>query len=283
MGSLNGRVNWARASTLTLVLAGQIVLSAPVMATSSGAIAQSYTAASASIAEGTLLSLTAADSGTVELAQAGTNAVNLVGVAAQSPLVELSDASAGSAQVVVGGSTLALVSDINGPIAVGDKITDSPLAGIGMKATESGEIVGVAQASLNSVTTQTKSVSSKNGRQVSVKVGLVPVAVSPAYYSVPQVASLSGIVPPALQTAADSLTGHPVSPIRVLVATLALLVGLVIAVVMLATSIRSEIVSLGRNPLARNSLLRGLVDVLIAAAGILLVTLATAVALVWTS
>ncbi len=274
---------WAALGMLQVTFVSLYWPAMPVSAASTGAISQSYTAASSNIAQGTLLSLTSSGSGTVEPAQAGTTATNLVGVAAQSPLVELSDAGKNSVQVVVSGSTLALVSDINGPVVVGDKITISPLDGIGMKATQSGATIGVAQTSLSSVTTATRTVSGKDGHQVSIKVGLVPVAVNVTYYPAAQSGSLSTIVPPVLQSAANSLAGRQVAPVRVLLAALALVLGFIITVVMLTTSIRSEIVSLGRNPLARRTLLRALIDVLIAACGVLLVSLAAAVAVVWTN
>lgn len=261
----------------------QLLPAAGANAAGSGAISQSYTTTSPDIAQGTLLSLTAAGSGAVEPAQAGTGATNLAGVAVQSPLVELSNAGKNSVQVAVGGVAPALVSDINGAVAVGDKITISPLDGIGMKATQSGVTIGIAQASLHSVHTVTKTVAGKNGHQVSVTIGLVPVAVNVTYYPAVQSGSLSTIVPPVLQSAADSVAGRQVAPVRVLLAALALFLGFIITVVMVTTSIRSELVSLGRNPLARNTLLRALTDVLIAACGVLLVSLAAAIAVVWTN
>lgn len=263
------------------IVAAFFAITGVALAAGDGAISQSYTATSA-IAQGTLLSLTASGSNTVEAAQSGTKTANLVGVAAESPLVELSANGKNSVQVVVGGATPALVSDINGPVKAGDKITVSPINGVGMKATTAAATVGVAQASLSSVATVTKSVTGKNGKPVTVKIGLVPLAVNIAYYSATQGVGTTGSwVPPIFQTAANSITGKQVSPTKVLVAALALILGFAICVIMMTTSIRSEIISLGRNPLARATLLRGLVDVLIAACGVLFVSLAAAFLVIW--
>jgi hypothetical protein len=262
-----------------------LLLAAPaVCVAAAGAISQSYTtSAGANIAQGTLLSLTSSGSGVVEPAQAGSNTSHLVGVAAQSPLVELSAPGEDSVQAVVGGSTMALVSNINGTVVIGDRVTVSPLDGVGMKATQSATIVGTAQANLSSVKTVLKTILDKDGKSLTIKVGLVPISVNVTYYSATLTTSgsITSLVPPILQTAADALTGRQVSPARVLLATLALILGFVITIAVLTSSIRSEIISLGRNPLARNTLLRALVDVLIAAFGVLLVSLVAVCAIIW--
>ncbi len=84
--------------------------------------------------------------------------------------------------------------------------------------------------------------------------------------------AVSNLVPPFLQNLANSITGRQVSALRVLLGFLALILGFTITVVMLYVSIRSDMISIGRNPLAETALRRGLVDIIIAAIGVLLVT-----------
>lgn len=240
-------------------------------ATTSAAISQSYQTTSTNIVQGTLLSLPSKGSSSVGPAGSST-AGNLVGVAVSKPLVQLStDTQQHSVQVATGGTTNVLVSDINGPVYTGDKITASPVSGIGMKATAASEIVGVAQANLSSVKTVTKSFAGTNGKTVKAKVGLLPVAVNVAYYSAAPQGSIAAYVPPFLQSLANGIAGKAVSPLRVLIGTIALILGFVTIIIMLYTGIRSGVISLGRNPLAADALRRGMVDILVTAMGVLVV------------
>jgi hypothetical protein len=177
-------------------------------------------------------------------------------------------------QVVVSGLTQALVSNVNGAVKVGDKITASPFAGIGMRATNSTEIVGIAQASLKSEKTVQQSVTDKNGGEETIAVGAIPLEVNVAFFSSDQ-SNASLFVPPFLQAVANTVSGGQASPLRVLTSTLILLLGFTTVSIILYASIRSSIIAIGRNPLANTAVRKGLVDVLIMAAGILAVTLIT--------
>ena len=246
----------------------------PVLCAAAGAISQGYGTRASDISKGTLLSLISTGSTAVEPANSTKNSKNLVGIAADKPLVELSDSAEGtSTQVVVSGSTEALVSNANGDIKAGDKITASPISGIGMKALESSEIVGTARANLDSITTVDRSVEDTDGQKKTVKVGLLPITVNVTYYSASMSqGTFSSFVPPFLQSIANTVAGRQVSPLRVLLGASALLLGFSAVIVILYTSIRNGLISLGRNPLAQGALRKGLVDVVIAAVGLLVVT-----------
>ena len=106
-----------------------------------------------------------------------------------------------------------------------------------------------------------------------MRVGLVPVAINAVYYSAPSAGgSFAAYVPPFLQEVANSIAGRAVSPLRVLLGAAALLFGFFTVTVMIYTSVRSGVISLGRNPLAAGALRSGMADVLIAALGVLVVT-----------
>lgn len=242
-----------------------------VSAVDSGAISQGFTANSSNVAPGTIVSLV---SGKSLVAPSNTkNVSNIVGVADEKPLVELSGSGTNSVQVVVNGTVKALVSDVNGDIKTGDKITASPLDGIGMKATTPTEIVGTAQANLSSVPTVNKKVESSDGKiSHQAKVGLLPIVVNVAYYTTSSQGGVSSFVPPFLQTVANAVSGHQVSPLHVLLGALGLMLGFATAVIMLYVSIKSGVISIGRNPLAEGALRKGLVDVVIAAMGVLVIT-----------
>jgi len=272
---------WAVYAILTVGLFLLLLHVAPAAAvtTSSAAISQSYPTSS-SIGAGELVSLAPSGLSGVEPATLN-DASDLVGVAADAPALQLSHGTKGSVQVVTGGSATVLVSDANGPVKLGDKITISPLAGIGMKAISSAEIVGTAQRSLSSVKTISEQFKGKDGKQVSVRVGQLPVAVNVVYYSAASSAgSISAFVPPFLQSVASSIAGKAVSPLRVLISSVALLLGFISVALMLYAGVRDGVISLGRNPLAADALRRGMVDVMVAALGVLVVTCVAVVAIV---
>lgn len=246
-----------------------ILLCATGKATALGALAQSFTTTDNSLVAGTVVSLKSGSTNVVQKSTPGHESL-LLGVTASRPLVSLGSGKQ-QAQVVVSGLTPTLVSDINGDIKIGDKITVSPLEGIGMKAMQSVETVGTAESSLSSSQTTTQTVTDKNGKSVQVKVGLVSVQVDVAYYQASQ-SKLSGFVPSFLVNVGSSIAGKDISPLRVLVGFCSLLLGFVIAGVTLQAGVRAGIISLGRNPLASGILRRSLLDVLATSLGLLAIT-----------
>lgn len=258
---------------LVSVSALSLFLLSPIIAhADTGAIAQTYETNSTNLGLGSLVSLTPVGSNSVGPAFSS-NASNLVGIAAEKPTLELSKGDSSSVQVVVNGSTEALVSDVNGPVVAGDKITASPISGVGMKATAATEIVGTALKNLSDVKTVNENVTASSGKSVTIRVGLLPVAVTVVYFAneAPN-GNVSSFVPPFLQSVAYAITGKAVSPLRILIGTLLLLLGFVTVAVILYGGVRSHIISIGRNPLAQRALHRGLADVLIAGFGILILT-----------
>jgi len=250
-----------------------VTIVAPAAVFAAGAISQGYKTTSTNVSKGTLLSLVSSGSTTVEPANSTTNVAKLVGIAADKPLVELSNGAASDTRVVVSGSTEALVSDMNGTVNAGDKITASPVSGIGMKSVQAAEVVGTAQASLSSVSLVNQTVTGTDGKTQTIKVGLLPIAVNVTYYSAAtQQGIVAAFVPPFLQSLANGIAGRQVSPLRVLLAAIALLLGFGAVTVMLYTSIRSGVISIGRNPLAQAALRKSLVDVVVAAIGLLVIT-----------
>ncbi|HKR82237.1 MAG TPA: hypothetical protein VJR27_04550 [Candidatus Saccharimonadales bacterium] len=271
MGIFSVTTTISRAVRKIGLAGGLALLLAPVAVGATGAISQGYKTNSTEVTKGVLLSLVASSSTEVEPAN-NDNVTNLIGVAADKPLVELS-AGQNNAQVVVNGSTEALVSNLNGDVKAGDKITASPVSGIGMKALEATEIVGTAQAGLDTVTTVARTVTDKDGKTETIKVGLLPIGVNVSHYSAPAAqGTIASFVPPFLQSVANTIAGRQVTPIRVLLGAAALLLGFIAIIVILSTAIRSGLISLGRNPLAQGALRKGLVDVIIAAMGLLVIT-----------
>lgn len=246
-----------------------LLLVAPARAESTAAISQGFKTKESNIVSGAIVGLTAGSQSTVELSN--TDRVNeLIGIIGDRPLIELSNSDK-EVQVVISGTTSTLVSDINGDVKSGDKITASPIDGVGMKASNSALVVGTAQADLSSVATTQKTINDKQGQPQSVKVGDIPMQVNVTYYVAPQ--DKNAFLPPFLQSLANAVAGRDVSPVRVLVSTLVLVFGFVSIAVLLYSSIRSSIISIGRNPLSEGAVRKSLFEVSATALGILLVML----------
>jgi len=249
-----GSLAWA-----LLLLAGLFLMGVPAayaqQSQSSSAIAQGFEADSnnGAIVAGALVSIKQDGSHAVELATID-SVGHLAGVVDQSPLVSISG-TAKEVQVVLSGTTSILVSDINGAIKGGDKITASPIAGVGMLATADSQIVGTAQASLKMQKTQ--EITDKKGGKHTIHIGQIPLQVGVAYYQVPG----SNFLPPFIQSIANSVAGRPVSLIRVLLCTVLLLLGFISVAMLIYTSVRSAMTSLGRNPLAARAIRKGLYQV----------------------
>lgn len=231
-------------------------------------IAQGFQTKDSGVVSGAIVSLKDNTPNTVELATPS-NVQNLIGIAGSKSLIELSNGT-GSVQVVTNGTTSALVTDINGDVKTGDRITASPIAGVGMKATTSGVVVGTAQANLSGVTTHTQQVTDKKGKAVNVKIGSVPVQVDKVFYQAPT--DTDSFLPPVLSDFASSVAGHEVSPVRILAASLLIALLFVIVTILLYSAVRSSIISIGRNPLSEQAVHKSLLEVGLTIVGVLVFT-----------
>ncbi|HLZ14427.1 MAG TPA: hypothetical protein VKQ34_00370 [Candidatus Saccharimonadales bacterium] len=231
-------------------------------------IAQGFQTKDPNVVPGAIVSLTAGTPNTVELSTSD-KLEQLLGIAGNKSLIEL-NSGAGSVQVVTSGNTTALVSDINGSVKIGDHITASPLAGIGMKATTSTLVIGTAQADLSSETTTTRTVTDIHGKQTTIHIGAVPVQVDKVFYQAPD--QQPTFLPSSIQNFASNLVGHEVSPMRVLIAGILVVLLFVVVAVVLYSTIRSSIISIGRNPLSENAVHRSLLEVGVTVLGVLVFT-----------
>ena len=233
------------------------VMALPAQAQGNSSIAQGFQTQDPGVTAAALVGVSRDDPKAIELSNSD-NLENLVGIVNDKPLIELSDGG-NSVQVVTSGLTLALVSDLNGTVKSGDKVTASPIEGVSMRATESGVVVGTAQGNLTGVDTETRTITDRNGDKQTVHIGLLPVQVSIAYHSVPE--GKSTFVPGFLQELANSVSGRDVSPVRVLAAALILLLLFVSITVLIYSAVRSSIISIGRNPLSEDAVRKSLYEV----------------------
>lgn len=232
------------------------VASPALLAQSSGAIAQGFASSDSkgAIVAGALVSLKG-NTQTVELATAETTD-QLAGVVDQHPLLSISGGSQ-ETQVVLGGSVNVLVSDINGAVNAGDRITASPIAGVGMRATTSTRVVGVAQTNFDAAKATPQTITDSHGANHTVHIGHVVVQVGLANYQAPG----SNFLPPFLQDIANNIAGRQVSIVRILICTLIVIISFLAMAVFIFSSARSAMVSIGRNPLAASHIRRSLYQV----------------------
>ncbi len=248
-----------------LLLATFSILSLATLAGTAYAssVAQRFDAGESGIVGGAIVSLTDKGSSSAVLATLS-NRSRLVGVVSKQASLELGSKTVG---VVVNGAAVTLVSTFNGDVKAGDRITASPIAGVGMKATEAAMVVGTAQKDLDLAHTEERTVTGTAGNKKTVKIGAIPMFVTPTYYE----ASTDGAAKTAasqLQLFADNLAGHTVSPVRVLVAGVVILVLITGVVVLIYTSLRASVVAIGRNPLSKSAVYRSLFEVGVAALGV---------------
>ncbi len=195
------------------------------------------------------------------------DAANMLGVtvgAGGSP-VALSNNGAGS-QVYVAtyGQYNVLVSNQNGTIKAGDFITISSIDGVGMKANATQTvIIGKALAGFDG-TSNVVSTANVGGQTVSL--GYVSVDISVAHNPLyqKQATTPSG-VPSFLARAAQAVTNKPLGAARIYAGLVVLLVSVLVAGGLLVAGVRSSMTAIGRNPLARHSIMRGLTQVILLA------------------
>lgn len=171
----------------------------------------------------------------------------IFGVVVTSPILSVKEKNDATVPVVSSGEALVRVSTANGEIKEGDLITSSGTAGVGQKATQGGYIVGKALAPYSD----------------SSKAGLVPIIVNIGYS-----AAASGSFGSLF-----SLVGLITNPEN-LRYTLAAIVGILLLISITVAFIRlisSGVTAVGRNPLAKGTIVRSMVI-----AGVVIAVLAIA-------
>jgi hypothetical protein len=260
----NSKINWGVGAAAFML----ILCLSPLSVQGASSIAQGFQSDDPGIVPGALVSLKSGTANAVELSTIQ-NTDRLLGVAGENSLIELSD-GVSKLQIVTTGEATALVSDINGTIKSGDKITTSPLAGVGMKALTSTLVIGTAQANLSNVETNSREITDKEGNKKTVKIGVIPLQVDKVFYEASQ--DQNSFVPPVLQDFANNLVGRQISPIRIILASFLIAFVFAAMVVLIYSAIRSSIISIGRNPLSESAVHKSLIQVGLTVFGILAFT-----------
>lgn len=236
----------------------------PITLQSIQGIVQSYTTDMV-VRQGMIVGLKPGNSTVVEPLTSNTLQTMLgVAVSASDAAITLSGGT-DTAQIYVAtaGQYDVLVSNQNGPIKTGDYISISTLDGVGMKALDSeGTIIGKAAADFSGTGNVESTATIKMGSSTRVvSLGMLPVDI--AVGGNPNTSHGTGNLPGFLQIASNTIASKPVDASRVYLSLVILLLTAVIAGSLLYGGVRSGIVSIGRNPLAKKSIVRGLVQVIL--------------------
>ncbi len=168
----------------------------------------------------------------------------LVGVVNLHPVIEFVPTATQSAyQMVNSGYAQVLVSGANGAIKKGDFITTSSQAGVGMKATKSGIVAGIALEDFNPA--------NKNETK------LITITINISLRTTE--ANLKGSILDLLNLSSFALTEQPSLVLRYIVAALVLIFSIIAAFLSFGRMATKGIEALGRNPLASRIIGLGIV------------------------
>lgn len=167
--------------------------------------------------------------------------------------------------VATSGRYAVLVSNQNGPIKTGDYLTISALSGIGMKAgTQQPMVVGRAlgdfDGSVNVVTTT--EINNEQGASQKVRLGYVQADILVARN--PLLKSTEAILPDFLKRTTETVAGKPVSLVRVYLSLVIFLASVGTTGMIIYSGVRSGIISIGRNPLSKQRVMRGMLQAVLA-------------------
>lgn len=160
---------------------------------------------------------------------------------------------------------MVLVSNQNGDIGYGDFVTLSSVSGIGMKAGDNdpvilGKAIETYKASDTSAQVGTAKVKNAEGKEQEISIGHVLVDISIGKN--PRLKTDNNL-PEVLKKVSEMVAGKPVSPARVYLSLVVLGVSAMIAGSLIYSAVRSALIAVGRNPLSKKSIIRGLFQVVI--------------------
>lgn len=156
--------------------------------------------------------------------------------------------------VATSGQYNVLVSSENGAIKSGDYISLSATDGIAAKAdTRQDYVVGRALEDFDGKSKVLTTTSS------GVSIGKIAISVNPTKNPL---LNDDIAIPKPLRRVGEAVAGKSVTAIRLYAALVVFLITLVVAASLLWVGVRSGMIAIGRNPLSRHSIVKGLVQVL---------------------
>jgi hypothetical protein len=214
--------------------------------------------ANGSLQPGWIVALSQSSASTVEPAPANdpSRIYGIVIDPAQAPATLQSQAGQ-KIFVATSGTYPVLVNTQNGTINPGDYVSISSTDGIGAKATnQQSNVLGQALEKFNGSSNLVSSGTS------GLPIGRIEVTIIPGKN--PLIANQIAI-PAPLRRAGEAIAGKNISALRIYAALLVFIIMSFIAATLLWGGVRSGMISIGRNPLSKHSIIQGLVQVIIVA------------------
>ena len=284
--SIYARATRTRAYTrarVGMTVSGLLLLVSLLLPATAAASTQAYTAQDKTITKGMAVAVASSQAAagvdgktTVEKSSVG-HASKTLGVVVD-PAKDTVAVSAEGGQVYVAttGSAMVYVTDLNGTVHKGDLLAPSPLQGVLMRGIDGTRgILGIAVTDFPSKTAQTVAVKD-GGDQIKAKVALQQINMDTKFTTNAPNAGKT-----LLQRVGEAIVHHEVSTVQVLVALVILSLLLVVEGGIIYGAISSSVISLGRNPLAKATILRGLGQITILVIAILAVGLAAVYLVLW--
>lgn len=195
------------------------------------------------------------------------NVQQMYGVVAKTGDISLSQGGAESAVSVANtGIISAIVSTVAGDISSGDPITVRSLEGVGEKASQSGRIIGIAQADFNSQSPGAETITvTQNNTPKQAAVGLLDIRVNASDYTpaTTPIDQTDAENRNLIERIADNVAGKTVRTFGLIVASILLLAGIFISTFLITSSSYASMISIGRNPLAEKKVIKSLLGLIL--------------------
>lgn len=253
--------NLKRALHISLLLAGIMFVISGIQGAKAQDVTQGY-ATDETLQNGLVVRLKPDNKAKVEplTQEKESEMLGIIISSTESP-VSISDPDQQQVFVATQGRYDVLVSNQNGEIRTGEGIVISSIKGVGMKADNLHRIlVGKALENFDGKSDAESRVKIADGRTVSLGRIRVDISVSrnPTYSG----DTIAG-VPHALSRLAHAVTDKPVTAFRIYAGLAVLLTCFVIAGAILYSGIHAGVTSVGRNPLAKGSIIKSLITMTI--------------------
>ena len=179
--------------------------------------------------------------------------------------------------VATGGQYDVLVDTQNGPIKEGDYVTISAVDGVAMKAgtyEQQKMVFGRAAANFDGKTNviATTTLKESNGQSDgTIQLGIIPVSID--IQRNPNQISTKVNLPPFLQQLGQAVAQKPIGPTRIYLSIIITGLCIMVALVTLYSGIKNAMIAIGRNPLSKKSIFRGLLEVILTGFLILIIGL----------
>jgi hypothetical protein len=244
--------------------------------TSTGAASLQAYSADTPIANGTMVELKDSKAGKVAVSSKPDQA-HMYGVTVDPSTLAVTISNAAiqnQVYVATSGTYPTLVSNQGGDIKAGDYVTMSAIDGVAKKADSDAKTVfgraASAYTASNGFSKATlKDSTGKETQQVTI--GIIPVSID--VRSNPISKSTKVNAPKFLERIGEAIAEKQVSPVRIYISLFVMAVSIVSAIVILYSGVRNSLISIGRNPLSKKSILRGLFEIILTSLLILIIGL----------